>query len=78
MDRKRAILNEVLTTRDEARLHLHAFSLQARERFFDLEAALEAIEHRLVGGTEKVSDAMLEKARDLAGSMRALLTRDAA
>ena len=78
MNRKQAILKEVQTARDEARLRMQTFSLQDLERFFDLEAALETLEHRLVGGSENVTEATLLKAQELASSLSFLRGSDAA
>jgi CBS domain-containing protein len=73
MTRKKAILTEVTAVRDEARVRMHLLSMEARERWYELEAQLDNIEHRLHASSDKVSDALLQSARDLTRSVLRLL-----
>ena len=78
MTPKQVILAEVTAAREEARLQLHLLSLQAQEHFYDVEAALDTIEHRIQSGREIVTEALLHQAQDLARILQNLVARDAA
>jgi CBS domain-containing protein len=73
MTSKKDILTEVTAARDEARVRLHLLSMAARERWYELEAQLDNVEHRLHSSGEKVSDAILQRARELTKSALRLL-----
>lgn len=73
MTRKKTILTEVTAVRDEARVRMHLLSMEARERWYELEAQLDNVEHRLHASSDKVSDALLQNARDLTRSVLRLL-----
>jgi hypothetical protein len=78
MTRRQAVLIEVTTAREEARLRSDALSLEGRQRLYDLEAALDAIENRLLAGREIVTEAVLQQAKDLAHGLRELVRQRAA
>lgn len=78
MSRKQAILSEVTAAREDARLEIDVLSLEDRRQFYDLEAALDTVEHRLQSGREDVTEALLHEARDLARSLRQLTSQRAA
>jgi CBS domain-containing protein len=73
MTSKKDILTEVTAARDEARLRLHLLSMEAKERWYELEAQLDNVEHRLHSSGDKVSEAMLQRARELTRSALRLL-----
>lgn len=73
MTRKKTVLTEVTAVRDEARVRMHLLSMEARERWYELEAQLDNVEHRLHASNDKVSDAVLQSARDLTRSVLRLL-----
>lgn len=78
MTRRQAVLAEMTAAREEARLRSDALSLEGRERLYDLEAALDAIENRLLSGREVVTDTVLQQGRDLARELLELVRQRAA
>lgn len=50
MTSKRAVLDEIAIARDKARVRVHLLSLEARERWYELEAALDSLEQQLTSG----------------------------
>jgi CBS domain-containing protein len=83
MPRKRkteSSLNEALedlkAARDEARLQLHLLSMEARQRWHELEAKLEALDAEAVDRGEKAARNVVSKARELAGSVRAFIEQN--
>jgi CBS domain-containing protein len=73
MTSKKDILTEVTAARDEARVRLHLLSMAAKERWYELEAQLDNVEHRLHSSGDKVSEAILQGARELTQSALRLL-----
>jgi hypothetical protein len=78
MTRRQAVLAEMTAAREEARLGSDTLSLEGRQRLYDLEAALDALENRLLAGREIVTDAVLQRGRDLARSLLELMRQRAA
>jgi hypothetical protein len=78
MTRRQAVLAEVTSAREEARLHSDALSLEGRQRLYDLEAALDAIENRLLAGREMVTEDVLRQAKELSRSLLELVRQRAA
>ena len=78
MTSRKAVLAQMTAAREEARLRSDSLSLEGRQRLYDLEAALDTIEHRLLGGREIVSEAVLEQGKDLARSLQELVRPRAA
>jgi hypothetical protein len=78
MTRRQAVLTDLTTAREEARLRSDALSLEGRQRLYDLEAALDAIENRLLAGREIVTEAVLQQAKDLTHALRELVRQRAA
>jgi CBS domain-containing protein len=63
---KNAALLELAIARDEARLHAHLFSVDARARWRELEGRLDNLEQRLSQDGERATEAALVMARHLA------------
>ncbi len=63
---------------EQARRHGDQLSLEGRQRLYDLEAALETLEHRILAGREIVTDSMLQEAQTLARSLLAIVRQPAA
>src|SRR5687768_5751005 len=59
------VWNELAAARDEVRVRLHLLSLEARERWQELETKIETLEHGVSERGEKIGDAAVTKARDL-------------
>ena len=78
MTRRQAVLADMTAAREEARLRSESLSLEGRQRLYDLEAALDALENRLLAGREIVTDAVLQSGRDLARSLLELVRQRAA
>ena len=73
MTRRQAVLAEMIAAREEARLGSDTLSLEGRQRLYDLEAALDALENRLLAGREIVTDAVLHRGSELARSLLELM-----
>lgn len=73
MRERSEILTEMQSARDEVRVRLHLFSLDARERLQELELSLESLERKLNEGGEKAAQAISDRARSVIGSMKELL-----
>ncbi|HEY0465623.1 MAG TPA: CBS domain-containing protein [Polyangiaceae bacterium] len=54
------------TVRDETRLQAHLLSMEARERWAELELELDSLEGRLTQAGERASESAVASARDLA------------
>jgi hypothetical protein len=78
MTRRQAVLADVTSARDEARLRSDTLSLEGRQRLYDLEAALDAIENRLLAGREMVTEEVLSQAKELSRSLLELVRQRAA
>ena len=78
MTRRQAVLAEITAAREVARLHSDALSLEGRQRLYDLEAALDALENRLLAGREIVTEAVLQRGSDVARSLLELVRQRAA
>lgn len=78
MTSRQAVLAQMTAAREEARLRSDSLSLEGRQRLYDLEAALDTIEHRLLGGREIVTESVLEHAQHLARSLHELVRARAA
>jgi hypothetical protein len=76
MMRLQAVLALMTTARDEARLHRHLLTLVEIDQSYDLEAALDTTEHRLVPG--RGGEAVLRKGLELARALLSLMQRRAA
>jgi CBS domain-containing protein len=66
-------LTNLTSLRDAARVRAHLFGMEARERWTELELALDQLERRIAQGTETAADAVSDAARELAGAMRSFL-----
>lgn len=66
---------ELTTARDEARLQVHLFSLEARRGWEELENSLAELEQRLTQNGGKVADAALSKTIELTQAVRAFVNR---
>ncbi len=59
------VFKELAAARDEARVRLHLLSLEARERWQELEAKIDAVEQGLGQRGDKIGEAARAKAHDL-------------
>jgi len=66
MSIKNDALAELAVARDEARLHAHLLSMDARERWRALEVQLDTFEWNLLQTSERVSESATASARKLA------------
>jgi CBS domain-containing protein len=66
MSIKNDALKELALARDEARLHAHLFSMDARSRWRELEGSLDNLEQTLAQSGERATEAGLATARHLA------------
>lgn len=78
MTRRQAVLADVTSAREEARLRCDSLSLEGRQRLYDLEAALDAIENRLLAGREIITEEVLQQAKELSRSLLELVRQRAA
>jgi len=76
MMRRQAVLALMNTGREEARLHRHLLTLVELEHSYDLEAALDTIEHRLIAG--RGGESVLRTGLELARALLTLVQRRAA
>lgn len=66
-------LQGLLLARDEAKLRLHLLSLEARQRWDEIEPAIVAIEQRAAQEGERASEALNEKIRQMGQQLRELV-----
>lgn len=78
MTRRQAVLAEMTAAQEEARRRGDLLSLEGRRTLYDLEAALETLEHRILAGREIVTDGMLQQAQTLTRSLLAVVRQTAA
>jgi BMFP domain-containing protein YqiC len=68
--------NALNTAREEARMRLHLFSLDARQKWSELEEKLFALENKLQSGAEGAAsglEAAAKKVRELTDATRQLI-----
>lgn len=68
--------NALNTARDEARMRLHLFSLDARQKWSELEEKLFALENKLQTGAEGAAsglEAAAKRVRELTDATRQLI-----
>ncbi len=70
---KNIALQDLIQVRDEARVRLHLLSLEARQRWDEIEPAITALEQRAAGEGERASDVLGEKIRHLGQQLRELM-----
>ena len=70
---KNIALRNLLEARDDARVRLHLLSLEARQRWDELEPAITALEQRASREGERAGDALGEKVRHLGQQLRELM-----
>jgi CBS domain-containing protein len=63
-------LRELISARDEVRLRMHLLSLEARQRWGELESKLLFFQDQVSDGGERMADAASAKARELTRSIR--------
>lgn len=76
MSIKSEALKELSSARDEARLRLHLLTMDARDRWSELEQRLDSFEQGLAGSGEHATEAALSTARHLAQSVRDFIKRN--
>lgn len=62
---KKDMIDALTTARDNARVRLHLLSLEARERWQDLESSLDALQSKVEREGERVSEGASKKVREL-------------
>jgi CBS domain-containing protein len=62
---KHQVLEQLTALRDQAKLQLHLLSLDARQRWSEIEAEVDALENRANRDGEKASEALREAAHGL-------------
>lgn len=67
------LIDALSTARDSARVQLHLFSLDARERWHDLESKLDKMQSKLEREGERVTESGSKKVRDLTRTVRDFL-----
>jgi CBS domain-containing protein len=67
------VLRDLVTARDETRLRAHLLSLDARQRFGDIEVEIEGFERRLAARGEWVAEQVLATARGLTHALGELV-----
>lgn len=71
--------NALNAARDEARMRLHLFSLDARQKWNELEEKLFALENKLQSGAEGAAsglEAAAKKVRELTDATRQLINEN--
>lgn len=63
-------LTTLTSAREQMRLSLHLLSLEARQKWQDLEEKILTIEHKLGQEAESLSEATANAAIDLSGSVK--------
>ena len=69
-------LEHLLALRDEAKLQLHLFTLDARKSWGELERNVEALEERANTEGEKAVDSLRSASRELSHAVRDLMTTE--
>ncbi len=67
---KSDVLRDLQAARDEAKVQIHLMSMEARNRWRELESALEAVEQKVNHGGEKAAEALLGATVNLTQSVR--------
>lgn len=78
IETKHQALDQIVRLRDTARLKLHLFSAEARDRWQELEAGLASLEQRITRGQDRVAGELLSGLRELTAGAGELLERHAA
>ncbi len=78
MSRHQAVLAEMTAAREEAQRRMGSLSFAARQQLYDVAAALETLEHRILTGRESVTEEMLEQARSLVSELLGVVRQPAA
>lgn len=63
-------ISDLTAARDQARLKLHLFSMEAQAKWRDLEAKVESLQKSAQTEAEHLADESAAKARELAGAVR--------
>jgi len=71
---KKDALRELTLVRDEAKVRLHLLSLDAKQRWDELETAILALEHRANQEGERATDVLADKIRELGHQLGELIT----
>ncbi len=70
-------LDELTRARDEARIQIHLLSMEAADRFRELEANLDTLERKVEEGGEKAAEAVSGRVREVTQNVRDFLKRHA-
>ncbi len=73
MSTKTELLRELATVRDEAQVRAHLLSLEAKQRWDEVETALLQLEHKLDQSADRVAESALDSAKRLFESARHLM-----
>ncbi len=74
VDAKKRALGELTTLRDEARVRIHLLSQEARQRWDELETAVDALEQRASQEGERAAEVLGESARKLSHTLSQFVT----
>src|SRR5690606_29796291 len=74
----REAIRELTAVREEGRLQRHQFSLQAMQRWNELETELDALEERIGQSGARTLDAVMARTRELTAKVRQFLRRQGA
>lgn len=61
---RKEALAELASARDEAKVQLHLFSLEARERWQELEKVIDTLEFKIGQSSEKAAEGFVSKVRE--------------
>jgi signal-transduction protein with cAMP-binding, CBS, and nucleotidyltransferase domain len=73
---KKEVIDALTAARDSARVHLHLMSLDARERWRDLESRIDTLQSKVEREGERVGEAASKKVRELTRSVSQFLTEN--
>jgi CBS domain-containing protein len=71
----RDALRDLAQARDDARLQAHLFSLDARQRWSELETTLQNLEYRIGAGGNRAAEAAAATVREMTRAVREFLDR---
>lgn len=78
MSRHQPVLAEMTAAREEAQRRVDSLSFAGRQQLYDLAAALDTLEHRILTGRETVTEGMLQQALSLVDELLGVVRKPAA
>jgi predicted transcriptional regulator len=70
---RKELIDSLTTTRDRARVQLHLLSLEAKQRWRELESKLDSLQSKIERDEERLSDSAINKVRELTQAVKDLL-----